>query len=81
MMMDRNMLYRGKSCVAKMYRKQSKGGLSEILHKSYLILGSINNSLVEDTALELLISSINVKDAVPSHIHNGKAKAKVAHKR
>ena len=80
-MMDRNMLYRYKSCVAEMSRKQSKGGPSEIFHKSNLILVSITNSLVEDTALELLIPSINVKEAAPSLIKHGKAKAKMEHKK
>ena len=50
--MFRNMPYRDKSCVAKMYRNQIKGGPSEIFHKINLILVSITNSLVEDTALE-----------------------------
>ena len=36
---------------------------------------------MEDTLLELLISAINVKEAAPIRINNGKAKAKMAHKK
>ena len=80
-MMDINIPYKDKACVLEMSRKQSEGNPSEIFHKSYLILGSINNSLVEDTALELLISAISVKEAEPRCINNGKAKANMAHKK
>ena len=75
------MPYGDKACVSEMSRKQSKGGSSEIFHKSYLILVSITNSLLEDTSLELLISAINVKEAEPRCINNGKAKANMAHKK
>ena len=80
-MMNRNIPYGEKACVSEISGKQSKGGPSEIFHKINLILVSITNSLVEDTSLELLISAINVKEAAPSHINNGKAKAKIAHKK
>ena len=46
------MPYGDKACVSEMSRRQSKGGPSEIFHKSNFILESITNSLVEDTALE-----------------------------
>ena len=36
---------------------------------------------MEDTLLELLISAINVTEAAPIRINNGKAKAKMAHKK
>ena len=75
------MPYGDKACVSEMSRRQSKGGLSEIFHKSDLISGSITNSLVADTALERLISSINVKEAAPSCINNGKAKSNMAQKK
>ena len=75
------MPYRNESCVLEMSRNQSKGNPSEIFHKSNLIVGSITNSLLADTALERLISAINVKKVVPRHINNGKAKAKMAHKK
>ena len=75
------MPYGDKACVSEMSRKQSKGGQSEILQKSNLIFVSISNSLVEDTSLELLISAINVKEAAPRRITNGKAIANMAHKR
>ena len=45
------MSYGDKSCVAEMSNKWSKGGLSDIFHKSKLILGSITDSLVADTTL------------------------------
>ena len=80
-MMERNMPYGDKACVSEMYRRQSKGGLSEISHKIDLILGSITNSLVADTELERLISAINVKEAAQSCINNGKAKANMAQKK
>ena len=79
--MDRNIPYGDKACVFKMSRKQSKSGSSEIFYKSDLILGSIDNSLVADTALEQLFSSVNVKEAAPSHINNVHAKSKMAHKK
>ena len=72
--MDRNIPYGDKACVFKMSRKQSKSGSSEIFYKSDLILGSIPNSMVVDTALDQLISAINVKEAAPSCIHNGQGK-------
>ena len=75
------MPYGEKACVYEMSRRQSKGGPSEIFHKSDFILESITNSLVEDTALERLISAINVKEAAPSCINNGKAEAKMAQKK
>ena len=80
-MMEINMPYGDKACVSEMYRRQSKGGLSEISHKIDLILGSITNSLLADIALEQLISAIHVKESVLSCINNGKAKAKMAHKK
>ena len=49
------MPYGGKSCVAEISRKRSKGGLGEIFHDSKLILDSITDSLVADTSLEQLI--------------------------
>ena len=79
--MFRNMPYRDKSCVAKMYRNQIKGGPSEIFHKRNLILGSITDSLVSNAALGILISAINVKDSALRRINNGKAKEKMAQKR
>ena len=75
------MPYRNESCVLEMSRNQSKGNPSEIFHKSNLIVGSITNSLLADTALERLISAIHVKESVLSCINNGKAKAKMAHKK
>ena len=42
-MMDINMPYGDKSCVSEISRKHSKGGQSEIFHKSNLILVSITN--------------------------------------
>ena len=64
-----------------MSRKQSKGGPSEIFYNTNLILGSISNSLLADKVLERLISVINVKEASTSLINNGKAEAKMAHKK
>ena len=78
---DRKIPYRDKACVAGISRKRIKGGLSEILHNRDLILGFINDSLVVDTALERLISEINVKEAAPRRINNGKAKANMAHRK
>ena len=78
---DRNIPYRDKACVAEMSKKRVKGGSSEILHNRDPILGLINDSLVADTALERLISSINVKEEAPRRINNGKAKANMAHRK
>ena len=78
---DRNIPYRDKACVAEMSKKRIKGGSSEILHNRDPILGLINDSLVADTALERLISSINVKEEAPRRINNGKAKANMAHRK
>ena len=50
-------------------------------HDNDLILGLVTDSLVADTALEGLVSAINVKEAAPSHISNDKAKANMAHKK
>ena len=75
------MPYGDKSCVAEIYRKRRKSGLSDILHKSYFILVSITDSLVADTVLEQLIPAINVKEAEPRRIENGKAKSNIAHKK
>ena len=63
--MDRKTAYRDKSCVAEMYRKQSKGSSSENFLESDLILGLILDSLVVNTDLEHLISAINVKESAP----------------
>ena len=79
--MDKNMPHGDKLCVAEIYRNRSKGSPSEIIHESDLILVSITNSLVADTTLGLLILAINMEEAVPSHIHNGKAKAKMTYKK
>ena len=51
-MMDRKMPYGDESCVAEMSRNWSKGGPSDILHNSNLILESITDSLVSDAVLE-----------------------------
>ena len=75
------MPYGDESCVAEIYRKRRKSGLSDIFHESYLILGSITDSLVADTVLEQLIPAINVKEAEPRRIENGKAKSNIAHKK
>ena len=80
-MMDRNMIYGDEACVAKFSRKQSKGGPTDVFHEGDLILGSVTESLVSDTALEWLVSAINGKESAPSRISNGKAKSKMAHKK
>ena len=80
-MMDRTMTCRDKACVSEFSRKQIKGDSSEILHQSNLILGSITNSMMSDTTMERLVSEISVKESAPSRITNGKAKAKMAHKK
>ena len=61
------MSYGDKSCVAEMSNKWSKGGLSDIFHKSKLILGSITASLVVDKALEQPILVINVGGSAKAH--------------
>ena len=79
--MDKNMLYGDKACVVEMYRKWIKGGPTDVFHEGDLILGSVTESLVSDTALEWLVSAINGKESAPSRISNGKAKSKMAHKK
>ena len=64
-----------------MSRKRSKGGPPDLFHNSDLILGLVTNALVVDTALERLVSAVNVKEAEPSLIRNGKAMTKMAHKK
>ena len=64
-----------------MFRKHSKGSQSYIFHESDLILVSITDSLVADTALEQIISAINVKEAAPRRISDNKAKSKMAWKK
>ena len=63
--------------MSKLWRKI---GSSDILKESNLILVLITESMVADTAQERLISAINVKEAAPRRIKNGKDKAKMAHK-
>ena len=75
------MPYWEKSCVAEMSRKQSKVNPTDFFHDSHLILGLVTESLVADTALERLVTAINVKEAAPSRINNFKDKAKVEHKK
>ena len=60
--------------------KRSKCGLNDIFHESYLILELITDSLVSDTALDQLISEINVKEAAPTRVSNNKDKSKIARK-
>ena len=79
--MDRNIPYGDKACVFKMSRKQSKSGSSEIFYKSDLILGSIDNSLVADTALKQLFLAINAKEIATSRTNSVHAKSKMAHKK
>ena len=64
-----------------MSRKQSKSGPVDFFHRRDLILESVTDSLVVDTALERLVLSIYVKEAAPRCISNGKAEAKMAHKK
>ena len=59
--------------------KRSKGGQSDIFHKSDLILGSITDSRFADILLDRLISEIKLKEAALRRINNGKVKAKMAH--
>ena len=55
------MPYGDKSCVEEISRKWGKGGPSKIFHKRNLILGLITESPIAHTALEQLISAINLK--------------------
>ena len=48
--------------------------MNDIFHESYLILELITDSLVSDTALDQLISEINVKEAAPTRVSNNKDK-------
>ena len=64
-----------------MSRKLRKGGPSVIFHERNLISGLITDSLVADTDLERLISAINMKEAAPRHINNGKSKANMVCKK
>ena len=79
--MYRNMPYRDKSCVAEISRKLRKVNLTDFFQDSDLILGSVTNSMVAYTALEGLVSAINVKEEAPSRISNEKTKANMAHKK
>ena len=54
--MDRNMSYGEEACVAEMTSKRRKGGLTDVFHKSDLILVSVTDSLVAYTLLERLVS-------------------------
>ena len=64
-----------------MSRKHSKGNPSDIFDDGDLILGLVTDSLVADTALNQLIKSINMKEAAPRIINNGKVKVKIEHKK
>ena len=79
--MDRKIPYRDESCVVEMSRKLSKVSLTDFFHDGYLILRSVTNSMVAYTALEGLVSSINVKEEATSRISNDKTKANMAHKK
>ena len=59
--MDKYIPYRNESRVAEISRKLSKGGHIYFFHESDLILGSVTNSLVVNTALERLVLVINMK--------------------
>ena len=78
---DRNIPNGVKACVAEMSRECSKGGPTDFFHKSDLILGSVIDSLVAYRAMEWLVLSVNMKEAAPSRIGNGKAKEKMVHKK
>ena len=75
------MPYGEKACVAEMSKKRNKGGMTDFFHESDFVLGSVTESLVADTALERLVTAINVKEAAPSRINNFKDKAKVENKK